>query len=76
MEWFFTFLASRALHLEVAYSLDMDACINSLGPKEARILKSDNGSNFVGAERQLWESLAGLNHSKIQVALLQNQVEL
>lgn len=38
-------------------------------------LRSDNGTNFVGAERELSEALAAINHSKIQSALLQKGID-
>ncbi|XP_052407932.1 uncharacterized protein LOC127953079 [Carassius gibelio] len=70
----FTCMASRAVHLEVAYSLDTDSCINALRRFICRRgqvshLRSDNGTNFVGAERELREALASLNHDRIDRAL-------
>lgn len=54
----FTCLTSRAVHLEVACTLDTDSCINAIrrficrqGPVSA--IRSDNGTNFVGANREL-----------------------
>lgn len=66
----FTCLSSRAVHLEVANSLDTEACINALRRFMSRRgqvshMRSDNGTNFVGAERELREALAGLNHSQV-----------
>lgn len=34
-------------------------------------LRSDNATNFIGAERELKEAIANLNQDKIQQALLQ-----
>lgn len=53
----FTCLTVRAVHIEVAYSLDTDSCINALRRFQARrgqvsIIRSDNGTNLVGAERE------------------------
>ena len=54
----FTCLAVRAVHIEVANSLSTDGFINALrrfisrrGP--VRTIRCDNGTNFVGAEREL-----------------------
>jgi len=65
----FTCMASRAIHLEVAATLETDSFINALcrficrrGP--IRQLRSDQGTNFVGARRELKEALDELNHTK------------
>ncbi len=75
----FTCMASRAVHLEMAYSLDTDSCINALRRFVCRRgqvshMRSDNGTNFTGAERELREALIELNNEKIQRALLQKGV--
>ena len=66
----FTCLLSRAVHLEMAYGLDSDFFFNAFfrmanqrGLPEEMI--SDNGSNFVGAERELRELVAKLGQDKI-----------
>ncbi len=76
----FTCIACRAVHLEVAYSLDTDSCINALrrficrrGP--VSIMRSDNGTNFPGAERELREALASWNQNKMQRAMAQQGVK-
>ena len=56
--YLFTCLASRAVHLEIAFGLDVDSflsafylMINRRGLPEEII--SDNGTNFVAAEKEL-----------------------
>lgn len=70
----FTCLASRAIHLEVAASLETDACINALRrfiSRRGQIthLVSDNGTNFIGADKELKETLSALNHQQIERVL-------
>ena len=56
----FTCLATRAVHLEVAYGLDTDSFLRALCrmcnrrgcPKE---ILSDNGTNFVGVKHELYQ---------------------
>lgn len=54
----FTCLTIRAVHIEVTHSLDTDSCINALRRFQARrgqvsVIRSDNGTNLVGAEKEL-----------------------
>jgi hypothetical protein len=76
----FTCFNTRAIHLEVAYSLDTDSCINSIrrfiarrGPIES--IRSDNGTNLVGAQRELQEEIQRWNLSKIGKSLQQNGIK-
>ncbi|XP_038062679.1 uncharacterized protein LOC119733173 [Patiria miniata] len=76
----FTCLTMRAIHIEIAHSLDTDAFINALrrfisrrGTPEK--IRSDNGTNFTGGERELRESIASLNEQKIGDYLHQRGIE-
>ncbi|XP_035986832.1 uncharacterized protein LOC118560169 [Fundulus heteroclitus] len=76
----FTCLAIRAIHLEVLSSLDTDSFINGLRRFIARRgqvleIRSDNGTNFVGAERELRKAIEKLNHKLINDVLLQKNVK-
>ena len=66
----FTCLCSRAIHIEVAHSLETDSFILALrrfiGRRgNIRQMRSDNGSNFFGAVRELRKSFRGMNHTQI-----------
>jgi len=76
----FTCLTCRAVHLEVATSLDTDSYINALRRFIARRgqvtkMRSDNGTNFIGAERELKRALNEWNLSQIQNAMLQKNID-
>ena len=66
----FTCLASRTVHLEMAYALDTDSFLNAFYrmanrrglPKE---MLSDNGGNFVGANKELCDLIKELDQEKI-----------
>ena len=70
----FTCLASRAIHIETSNSLDTDSFINALrrfiarrGP--IREIRSDQGTNIVGAEKELKRALGEMDHNAIQRSL-------
>ena len=72
-----TCLVSRAVQIETANSLETDSFINALrrfiarrGP--VREIRSDNGTYFVGAERELFQAL---NHDDIQVQMLKRNID-
>ena len=65
----FTCMASRAVHIEILETMETDSFINGLrrfiarrGPVKS--IRSDNGTNFVGAEKELKMELAKLNEDK------------
>jgi transposase InsO family protein len=70
----FSCMATRAIHLEVAPSLDTDQMIMALmrfinrrGRPED--MHSDNGTNFIGADNELKKSLQQMNQQEITTAL-------
>jgi len=75
----FTCLAVRAVHIELASSLDTDSCINALRRFIARRgqveeIRSDNGTNFIGANRELKASIADWNSSEFQHLFHQHKI--
>ncbi len=77
----YTCLTTRAIHIEKLYSMDTDSFINSLrrfiarrGPPD--VIRSDNGTNFVGGQRELREAVDQWNASaKCKDYLLLNHIE-
>lgn len=76
----FTCLSVRAVHVEIAHTLESDSFICAYQrfvarrgvPKE---IFSDNGTNFKGAERELREALLRLNQDKIGNRLRRDEVQ-
>ncbi|XP_060587192.1 uncharacterized protein LOC132742745 [Ruditapes philippinarum] len=71
----FTCLTCKAVHMEIANTLDTDSFINALrrflsvrGP--IRQLRSDRCTNFIGAERALREAVSELHENRIAQFLL------
>ena len=76
----FTCLATRAIHLEVAKSMDTDSFVNSMRCFIARrgipeVMRSDNGSNFVSGNKELREAISDWNESQIHEFLLQRNIK-
>ncbi|XP_077864285.1 uncharacterized protein LOC144349654 [Saccoglossus kowalevskii] len=75
----FTCMSMRAVHLEVAHSLDTDSCINAIRRFKARrgcvkSIRSDNGTNLVGAKRELQDEIGKWNQAKIGEVLRQEDL--
>ncbi|XP_077865186.1 uncharacterized protein LOC144351344 [Saccoglossus kowalevskii] len=75
----FTCLATHVIHLEMSNSLDTDSFINSLRRFIARrgqvkVIRSDNGTNFIGAQRELRQEIERWNQKKIDKALQQKEI--
>ena len=75
----FTCLCTRAIHLEKADALDTDNCINAIRRfiarrGQVRELRSDNGTNFIGAERELREEIKKWNQVKFNNEMLQRNI--
>ena len=75
----FTCLAMRAIHIEVAFSLDTASFVNALQRfisrrGQPRSITSDNGTNFVGADRELREAIEQWNQGVIGDYLCQKGI--
>ena len=76
----FTCMTIRAVHIEIAHSLDTDSFLPALRRFIARRgqvqeLRSDNGTNFTSGERELRESIQAWNHDKIHEEMLQRNIK-
>ena len=76
----FTCMASRAVHIEIAHSMDTSSFINAYrrfvgrrGP--VRQLRSDRGTNFVGSQTELQNALLEMDEEKIRKRLLEDQCD-
>ena len=66
-------MANRAVHIEVMCSLDADSFILALQrlvaqQRNIRSIYSDNGSNFIGAERELKKGYMGMMIGKLNLS--------
>ena len=76
----FTCMSSRAVHLEALDDMSTDAFINALRcfiaiRGSVRELRSDQGTNFVGAKHELKEALKQLDHDRIKVFMAERQCD-
>ena len=70
----FTCLVTRAIHIEVAHSLDTDSFLSALYRFSARrglpeLIRSDNGRNFVAGEKELRALMSLWNQDRIRHGL-------
>ena len=75
----FTCLASRAVHLEVADSLETDSFINALRRfictrGSAREIRSYRVTNFFGAEAELKKAIEEMDDQEIKAELLKENI--
>jgi hypothetical protein len=75
----FTCLSSRAIHIEVAYSLETDSFVNAFYRFISRRgtpiqMRSDNGTNLVGGEKELREAIQQWNQNQISESLKQKEI--
>ncbi|XP_064647483.1 uncharacterized protein LOC135500166 [Lineus longissimus] len=75
----FTCLSTRAIHIEIAASLTTDSFINALVRFTSRrghpeLIRSDNGTNFVGAQKELKQAIKEWNQQKIEDFLHQKEI--
>ena len=71
---------SRAVHIQVAHSLSADSFINAfkrftLVRSYCKVLRMDRGTNFVGAHRELKESMEFLDTDKISSFLFKESCD-
>ena len=76
----FTCFASRAVHIEVAHSLETDSFIQALrrficrrGP--FREIRCDRGKNFIGAEAELKKTNDEIDDQKVKAELLKAKID-
>ena len=70
-----TCLITRAVFLELVPSLETDGLIMAQRQFVSREIRSDRGTNFVGAERELQDAIRGWNNSKIYQELQQKGIK-
>ena len=67
----FTCLSSRAIHIETLNNMDTDSFILALrrfiGRRgNVRLMRSDNGSNFVGCRKEMKKALMEIDQTKVK----------
>ena len=83
LKWYvalFTCFASSAIHLESTSTLDTDSFIMALRRfinrrGYVRQIRSDNGSNYVGANAEFKKAIKEMDQEKINDFLLRNNID-
>ena len=75
-----TCLPTRAVHIEVVSSLEAETCLTAITRFIARrgisaTIRSDNGTNCVGAAKEMRDCINAWNQSDIETSLAQNDVK-
>ena len=70
----FTCLTTRAVHVEIVTSMDTSSCVMGVERLVSRrgtpaMIRSDNGTNFIGVEKELRESIEKWNVVNIAAEL-------
>jgi len=76
----FTCLTVRAIHIEISHSLETDSFLLALRRFVARRgqvkeIRTDNGTNFAGGEKELRKALDDWNQNQIYEELLQKNIK-
>ena len=76
----YTCLVTRAIHIETVQSMDTDSFVNSMLRFVARrglpeMIRSDNGTNFVGGNKELSQAISQWNQRQIHESLLQKGIK-
>ena len=76
----FTCLASRAVHIEVADSLETDSFINALRRficrrGSVREIRCDRGTNFIGAEAELKKAIKEMDDQEMKAELRKENID-
>ena len=77
----FTCMTTRAVHLEIAGDLSSDSFILSLRRFIARRgnvknIRSDNGTNFIGAEKELKAAINEIDKEKVMTEIIKKGIHL
>ena len=77
----FTCFSSRAVHIETSNTLDTDSFILALRRfisrrGKIRTMYSDNGTNFVGAQRELRHAISEMDDQRITAFLQNHEIEI